>query len=282
MRVAVGQGTFELTGAAVILARDTLVERMVPFLVQEDGPADWNLSIGLAFKPLFPWETAQWTTSGDEFSLEFTVFEARGRRDEHRSIQATVLNHNESHELVVDRIVGLVRSLATELWREDGVLSFHGAAVELIDGLGVLTLGPSGVGKTTFATGPWVHTRRSDDHALLRKDSHWTMPGVPFRGREGHPTTQGETRLNAIVLPEWCPGSSPQIVPIPQARATELLLRNLLCIDTQSEAFEANMEAIERLVSTVPVLRLRYDANLVDASLASLLSAALVPLQKAS
>jgi hypothetical protein len=282
MRVTVGPGSFELSGPAVERASNALRQRLGDYLCLQVGQPSRRVEIGCAYEPIFPWEQARWITTKGQFALEFTVFSAKGALENDSAIKALILDHDEPEELLVDRIVGLIRSLCTELWREKGMLAFHGAAVELINGQGFIVLGPSGTGKSTFATGPWVRHRRSDDHALLQTEEGYQMPGVPFSGREGHPTLPGSTPISGFIFPRWVPGARPEIHKLPRAQAIELLLANLLCIDVRSETFETNFKYIEELVSLFPVLELRYDATQTDASLATLLASEIQIMKKAS
>lgn len=282
MRLAVGTGIFELSGPAVEKASNELHQRLSAYLCEPGDAPDWKVEIAQAYEPIFPWEKARWIVNDRNFSLEFTVFSAQGSFDVRDPIQACILDHDEPETLLADRITGLIRSLCTELWRAQGTLAFHGAAVELLHGEGVMALGISGAGKSTFATGPWIKARRSDDHALLEVNKGYSLPGVPFSGREGHKTTPGSSTLSGFVLPRWTPGSPPSLRRLSKSEATEVLLANLLCIDQRTETFEANISYVASLVSQFPMFELSYDASLCDEGLANILSSALQPLEKAS
>ena len=282
MRLAVGPGIFELSGPAVEKASKELHQRLSAYLCEPGDAPVWKVEIAQAYEPIFPWEKARWIVNNQTFSLEFTVFSAQGSFDRQRPIQALILDHNEPEALLADRITGLIRSLCTELWRSQGTLAFHGASVELLNGEGIMALGGSGAGKSTFATGPWNKDRRSDDHALLEITEGYRLPGVPYSGREGHKTTPGSSTLSGFVLPRWAPGAAPTLRRLSKPEATEVLLANLLCIDQRTETFEANISYVASLVSQFPMFELSYEASLCDEGLANMLSSALQPFEKAS
>jgi hypothetical protein len=282
MHVRIGPGVFKLEGPAVDRAYETLCLRLSDYICVQETPGARCVFIETAFEPIFQRETASWRTDEVSFALEFTVFAAQGPLSNTDTIQAKILDHNEPEELLADRIIGLVRSLATELWRSQAVLAFHGASVELINGLGVLVIGHSGKGKTTFATGPWIRLRRSDDHAMILFSKEYEMPGVPFQGREQHSTTPGSSALDCIIVPTWRKGHQAQIKPLSKADSVEYLLKNLLCIDARSESFETNIRNVEKLISNIPVYSLDYDADQVGPGLASQLALEINPVRKAS
>jgi len=198
-------------------------------------------------------------------------------------VRATVVYQEECKEHEVDWIIGFLRVFVTEVLRRQGYLVFHGAAVQLHNGLGVLAVGPRAQGKTTFALGPWVQNRWSDDHGVVRVTGDTSLIGVPFTGREQSPTRPGESGLDLIVLPERGPaGSLPELTPCSQATATELLIKNLICVDPRIETFDANMTMLKRLIDNTPVHRLRYHKDTPNDELVAALAAASVSQRLAS
>jgi hypothetical protein len=85
------------------------------------------------------------------------------------------------------------------LWR--GGATLHGAVV-VRDGLGIVALGASGAGKSTFARRfPWDRVLADDLVALTRdRRGAFVAHGTPFRGREGDVGAAGRTRVAVVAL----------------------------------------------------------------------------------
>ena len=84
------------------------------------------------------------------------------------------------------------------LWR--GGATLHGAVV-VRDGVGVVALGASGAGKSTFARRfPWDRVLADDLVALTRDRRGFVAHGTPFRGREGDVGAPGRVRVGVVAL----------------------------------------------------------------------------------
>ncbi len=264
--LSVGVTGLALQGPAFEALRPELERRCGAFL-RAPTPEDRTVHIEATGTALSEHPAPVWHAVEHRFRLEYPLYAAQGSLRPGAPVRARLRLAPEGMLPGAERLLGLCRALATELFRPMGALVFHGCATELVRGLGVLVLGPKGAGKTTFGRGGWVGRRFSDDHALIDTGAPPgpQMVGVPFTGREGLRTVPGRSPLRGILLPRrGTPGRPPKLRPVSRTVAAESLLRNLICLDPRPGTFEENLEALEGLTRRLPVLELRYDAPTAD------------------
>ena len=275
MYLEIGPLKLSLDLVADATLRAQLAQILGAFMRPRVSGADhWQLRFGRVLEPHKREGGIEFTVDEGSFNLQYTMYEARGPWPGPGTVTATVVHQEECAKHEVDWIIGVLRVLVTELLRRQAHLVFHGAAVQLTNGLGVLAVGPRAQGKTTFALGPWVQSRWSDDHGVVRVAGEPSLIGVPFTGRERSKTHPGSSPLNLIIIPEPAAvGAAPALTPCETGQAMEFLIKNLICVDPRLDTFDANMNMLGRLVERTPVYRLCYHKGTPKEELITALSA---------
>lgn len=141
----------------------------------------------------------------------------------------------------------------------------HGAVMDY-HGHGIILSAPSKTGKTTHAN-LWVEmglTRIiNGDRALCRKrDNYWMAYGMPWCGSSGQ-SINAEVPVAAVVFLQQDDQNSIELLKA--SEAVLHLLNNTLAPRWEPVLFQAAIECIEEIISSVPVylLRCRPDQDAV-------------------
>ncbi|MFZ9889584.1 MAG: hypothetical protein ACO3JL_18975, partial [Myxococcota bacterium] len=137
----------------------------------------------------------------------------------------------------------------------DGLM-LHGAAC-ISAGTGLVLVGLSGAGKSTFAQGLSDSLYLSDDIAIIdRLSSLPRLVPSPFHGALGRLGADADAPLGGIAILEHGEEET-LLTPLPAAKAVSALLRHVVCFGHDQTLAEAILDLVIKLVQCVPVFSLR-------------------------